>query len=130
MLQTSSLFVSLKTEPAYPLDFWQCFGSSSADSEPSIEHCQNWEIQQTLFKTISLWIELNEDFSVFLDALERLVLALCLGLLLLARPRHLRQVGVDLGLVGGLLLGSLLQGIGRSKLLNVDGKLCHEAQKR
>ena len=117
MLQTSSLFVSLKTEPAYPLDFWQCFGSSSADSKPSVEHYQNWEIQQTLFKTISLWIELNEDLLIFLDALERLVLSLCLGLLLLARPRHLGQVGVDLGLVGGLLLGSLLKKEGRSKLI-------------
>ena len=65
--------------------------------------------------------EQDEDSLVFLDALERLVLALGLGLLLLARPRHLGQVGVDLGLVGGLLLGSLLQGIGRSKLINVVG---------
>ena len=44
---------------------------------------------------------------IFLDALERLVLALRLRLLLLARPRHLGQLGVDLGLVG--LGGRLLQ---------------------
>ena len=38
--------------------------------------------------------------SIILDVLERLVLALRLRLLLLARPRHLGQLGVDLGLVG------------------------------
>ena len=53
-------------------------------------------------------IRKNKNFLlIFLDALERLVLALRLRLLLLARPRHLGQLGVDLGLVG--LGGRLLQ---------------------
>ena len=45
---------------------------------------------------------------IFFDALERLVLALLRRrLLLLARPRHLGQLGVDLRLVG--LAGGFLK---------------------
>ena len=49
-------------------------------------------------------------FLILVDALERLVLARLVGLgglVLLARPRHLGQLGVDLSLVG--LVGGFLQ---------------------
>lgn len=66
------------------------------------------------FKIISLSCRKKSErmnfFLILVDALERLVLARLVGLgglVLLARPRHLGQLGVDLSLVG--LVGGFLQ---------------------
>ena len=55
---------------------------------------------------------------ILVDALERLVLPLFRGLLLLAGPRHLGQFGVDLRLVG-LASGFLNVNVGFAECLLV-----------